>query len=66
MIYLMHVRIAVASITHESFLSAYPHIFIANALHRKIVAYVSRKYRSNRNKISQATEWLQTECVARK
>ena len=66
MIYLMHVRISVASITRESFSNAYPHIFMAIALHRKIVAYVSRKYRSNRNKISHAIEWLQTECVARK
>ena len=62
----MHARTAVASITHESFSDVYPHIFMVNALHRKIVAYVSRKYRSNGNKISHATEWLQTECVARK
>ena len=63
----MHQRTAVASISPRIFFSnVYPHIFMANALHRKIVAYVSRKYRSNRNKISHATEWLQTECVARK
>ena len=43
-----------------------PNIFMANALHREIVAYVSRQYRSYRNKISHATEWLQTEYVARK
>ena len=43
-----------------------PYIVMANALHRKIVAYVSRKYRSNSNTITHATEWLQTEFVARK
>ena len=63
----MHVRTAVCIIIHESlFLMYIPHILWLMALQRKIVAHVSRKYRSNSNKISHATKLLQTECVARK
>ena len=60
----MHVTTAVGSIIHESLFLMYILHFFDNDLHRKIVANVSRKYRSNRNKISHGTEWLQTESVA--
>ena len=57
----MYVRTAVGSVIHtKKILMSSPHIFMVNALHRKIVAHVSRKHHSN------TTEWLQTECVARK
>ena len=60
----MHVRTAEGSIIHESLFLMYIPPFWIMDLHRKIVANVSRKYRSNRNKISHGTEWLQTESVA--